>query len=351
MSSDSTQTNRSGDILIVDDNPNNLGVLNGILQKAGYTVRPAISGELALRAAQISPPDLVLLDIRMPQMDGYEVARRLQADPRTSSLPIIFISALQDPGDKVNAFSAGGVDYIVKPFQIEEVVARVETHLTLQRSHKELESRVDARTAELVNAREELLLALSQTIDAMGTTMEKRDPYTAGHQHRVSELAVAIGAELAMDTEQLTAIRLGALIHDIGKISIPTELLTRPGKLNELEMGVLRMHSRAGYDIVKGINFPWPLAEIVLQHHERIDGSGYPDGLQGDAIIPEARVVAVADVIEAMLSHRPYRPGLPLETGLNELRQYRGSRYDPQVVDATLALFERGALYPIIQQK
>ncbi|MGM0594128.1 MAG: HD domain-containing phosphohydrolase [Pseudomonadota bacterium] len=344
-STSTADTPMGGDILIVDDNPNNLGVLSGILEEAGYTVRPAISGEQALKAAQLAAPDLALLDIRMPQMDGYEVARRLRDNPKTADLPIIFISALQEAEDKIAAFKAGGVDYIIKPFQMEEVLARVETHLALNRAYAEMEGRVEARTRELSSAQEQLLQTLEQTIDAMGMTMEKRDPYTAGHQHRVSDLAVAIGQELGMEKEQLTAIRLGALIHDIGKISVPTELLTRPGRLSEMEMQIIRTHSRAGFDIVKDIDFPWPIAQIVHQHHERIDGTGYPEGLKGEAIIPEARVVAVADVIEAMVSHRPYRPGLPLEAGLNELREHRGSRYDNETVDAALGLFSRDEPY------
>ncbi len=280
-------------------------------------------------------------------MKGVEddFAQSLRADPRTAKVPIIFISALQEPEDKVNAFKAGGLDYIVKPFQIEEVLARVETHLALDRAYAEMESRVEERTRELYDAREELLRTLMQTIDAMGMAMEKRDPYTAGHQHRVSDLAVSIAQKINMDDEQVTAVRLGALIHDIGKISVPTELLTRPGKLSEAEMNVIRMHPQAGYEIVKDIDFPWPLADIVRQHHERYDGTGYPQGLHGEEILPEARVIAVADVLEAMVSHRPYRPGLDLDIGLNELRDYRGSRYDSKIVDAALSLFTGAERY------
>jgi len=354
MSSDTDMADSTpkGDILIVDDNPNNLAVLSGILEDGGYKVRPAINGPLALKAAQITVPDLVLLDIRMPQMDGYEVAKQLHSAAATAEVPIIFISALQNAEDKVAAFKAGGVDYIVKPFQVEEVLARVRTHLSLsttrrslQHAYEEMEQRVEERTRELLGVREAQLNALEQTIDAMGMAMEKRDPYTAGHQHRVSHLATAIAEEMGLNKGQVAAIRLGSLIHDIGKISIPSELLTRPGRLSDIEMSIIYTHSQAGYDIIKGIDFPWPISQVVQQHHERYDGSGYPQGLRGEEIALEARVVAAADVLEAMSSHRPYRPALGIEVGLEELRTHRGSRYDPDVIDAVDALFTRPGGY------
>ncbi len=352
VSKNSDQTAPQGDILIVDDNPNNLAVLSGILEEAGHKVRPAINGMLALKAAQITVPDLVLLDIRMPQMNGYQVAEQLQGSPETAEVPIIFISALQDTEDKVAAFKSGGVDYIVKPFQVEEVLARVRTHLalsatrqSLQRAYTEMEQRVERRTRELLEVRDEQLKALEQTITAMGMAMEKRDPYTAGHQHRVSHLATAIAEQMGLDKECIDAIRLGGLIHDIGKISVPSEVLNRPGHLSTFEMNLIYTHSQSGYEITKGIDFPWPIAEIVHQHHERYDGSGYPQGLRGEEITLEARVIAVADVLEAMSSHRPYRPALGIDAGLEELHQHRGSRYDPQVVDAVDALFARPGGY------
>lgn len=190
---------------------------------------------------------------------------------------------------------------------------------------------------------ERLQRALVQTIQAIAITIEKRDPYTAGHQQRVAELAVAIAAELGLSQERTEGLRLGALIHDIGKIYVPAEFLNRPGHLNSTELEIIQTHPAMGYDIVKGIEFPWPVADIVVQHHERLDGSGYPNGLKGDAIALEARILAVADVVEAMASHRPYRAALPLEMALGEIEGRRGVRYDPQAVDACLRLFrEKG---------
>ncbi len=181
--------------------------------------------------------------------------------------------------------------------------------------------------------------ALIQTIRAVSNTIEKRDPYTAGHQRRVADLAARTAEQLGLDANRVTGIRMGGEIHDIGKISIPSEFLSRPGRLSDAEFEVIKTHSQAGADILQGIDLPWPIRDMVLQHHERLDGSGYPQGLQGSPICLEARILSVADVVEAMASHRPYRPGLGVESALAEIERGRGSVYDAAVVDACLHLF------------
>jgi putative nucleotidyltransferase with HDIG domain len=186
---------------------------------------------------------------------------------------------------------------------------------------------------------EQLQRSLLQAIRAIALTIEKRDPYTAGHQERVADLAVNIGRKLGLDEYQLEGIKLGALIHDIGKISIPAEILSRPGKLGEEMYSIIKSHPRSGYEIISGIEFPWPLAEMVLQHHERLDGSGYPEGLKGEQILLNARILMVADVVEAMASYRPYRPALGIDKALEEIVRGQGEQYDPQVVDACLKVF------------
>jgi PAS domain S-box-containing protein len=191
---------------------------------------------------------------------------------------------------------------------------------------------------------EQLQHSLLQTIRVIALTIEKRDPYTAGHQERVAELAVQIATQLGLSEQRLEGVRLGAMIHDIGKISVPAEILTRPGKLEPELFEIIKAHPMNGYEIISGIDFPWPLAEMVVQHHERLDGSGYPKGLKGDEVLLESRILAVADVVEAMASHRPYRAAIGTELALEEIRRGRGTLYDPQVVDACLALFrEKGS--------
>lgn len=181
--------------------------------------------------------------------------------------------------------------------------------------------------------------SLEQSIQTIAATVEARDPYTAGHQHRVSELATAIAHEMKLNEDQIQGIHLAAIIHDLGKIHIPAEILSKPGKLNNIEFMLIKTHPEEGYNILKDVTFPWPIADIILQHHEKLDGSGYPQGLKGDEILLEAKIICVADIVEAMSSHRPYRASLGIEPALDEIRQGRGIWYDASVVDACLKLF------------
>ena len=184
---------------------------------------------------------------------------------------------------------------------------------------------------------------LDAAVRAIATAAEMRDPYTAGHQRRVAQLSTAIANELGVDPDVVAGIGVAASIHDIGKLAVPAEILSRPGFLSDLEYAVVKQHARAGHDIVAGIDFPWPVAETILQHHERLDGSGYPSGLRSDAILPGARIIGVADTVEAMKTHRPYRPGLGIDAALQEIADGRGTLFDADAVDACIRLFrERG---------
>lgn len=183
-----------------------------------------------------------------------------------------------------------------------------------------------------------------RTIAAIAATVERRDPYTSGHEARVAALAVAIGQALGLSPHQLRGIRLAALVHDLGKIQVPFEILNKPGRLNAIEYELVKTHAEAGYAVLKGLDFPWPLADMVHQHHEALDGSGYPQGLKGEQILFESRILTVADIVESMSSHRPYRPSLGLDRALEEIQRLRGTRLDPVVVDACVALAQQGQL-------
>jgi HD-GYP domain-containing protein (c-di-GMP phosphodiesterase class II) len=205
---------------------------------------------------------------------------------------------------------------------------------------KRAEERIQRYVAQLQRA-------FMSTVEVATIISEMRDPYTAGHERRVAEIAVAIGAELGFDDQRLEGLRVGGFLHDLGKITIPAEILSKPGRLKPIELELIRGHSQASYDVLKNVDFPWPVAQMALQHHERVDGSGYPRGLEGDAILLEARILGVADTVEAMSSHRPYRAALGIESALGELERGRGSIYDPAVVDACLRLFrEKGYSIP-----
>jgi PAS domain S-box-containing protein/putative nucleotidyltransferase with HDIG domain len=193
---------------------------------------------------------------------------------------------------------------------------------------------------------------VDETVNALASAVESRDLYTAGHQRRVASLACAIAGEMeGIGDDQMKGINTAAILHDIGKLHVPFEILNKPGSLEDIEFAMLKKHPQTAYDILKGIEFPWPVARIVQQHHERLDGSGYPAGLVGDAILPEARIIGVADVVEAMSSHRPYRPGKGIESALEEIHKARGSFYDPEAVDACLSLFRKGFVLPDNERK
>ena len=193
---------------------------------------------------------------------------------------------------------------------------------------------------ELQQSYQRLKKTMDATIDTMSNMIEAKDPYTSGHQQRVSQLTTAIAKELNLSPDKVEGIKIASLIHDIGKIGLPTEILSKPGKLTDIEFGLIKEHAQVGYDILKSIDFPFPIARIVLQHHERLNGSGYPNNLKGDEILLKAKIIGVADVVEAMSSHRPYRPALGIDPALEEISKNRGILYDPEVVDVCLKLFK-----------
>ncbi len=330
-------------ILAVDDTPSALRLLTDLLHGAGYTVRSAINGELALRAALATPPQLILLDISMPGMDGFEVCRRLKQEPSLREVPVVFVSAMSEIREILKGFDIGAVDYVTKPFQREELLARVRNHIELYRLRNHLGELVVERTQSLKESEERLKKNLLESVSALAAMIELRDPYTAGHQRRVASLTEVIARDMGLPAEQIEGLVLAAVVHDVGKISVPTEILSKPRQLNAIEFSLVKQHSELGYEILKGIDFPWPIAQIVYQHHERLNGTGYPGELAGDEILLEARILAVADVIEAMASHRPYRPSLGIESALSEIEEQRGVLFDATVVDTALCIFrEKG---------
>ncbi len=319
-------------ILIVDDTPDNIDLLVGVLQ-SDYEIMAAINGERALKIARsANKPDMILLDIMMPGMDGYEVCRQLKADPATSEIPVIFITAKTEVADETQGFALGAVDYITKPISPPIVRARVHTHLTLHDQRRAMAREVRDRTRELNETRLEIIRHLARAA-------EFRDKDTGTHIIRMSHYSRLLGQAYGGNEEWVDRLFNAAPMHDVGKIGIPDHILLKPGKLDEAEWEVMKRHTTYGGEII-GDN-PSPLLrmarDIALTHHERWDGTGYPAGLKGEEIPLEGRIVALADVFDALTSVRPYKQAWTVEAAVAEMRQGAGQHFDPHLV----TLFER----------
>jgi putative two-component system response regulator len=322
-----------GRILVVDDEEYYRMMIQQALQRMGYASEIAAEGFEALRRVSVEHFDLVISDIRMPGKDGLELTKEALAN--YPHLDFIIMTAYAAEYSFTDIIKAGAADFIAKPFSMGELKAKIER---IERERQTLRQLRESNE-QLKQAYTQMESTLEETIHALASALEMRDPYTAGHQRRVADLACAIARELGLSGTLINTIKLAGLIHDVGKISVPSEILSKPTKLKEMEMNIIKEHVAAGFDILKEIRFPWPIAQIVNQHHERMDGSGYPQGLSGKDILLEARILAVADVVEAMGSHRPYRPALGTEKAFEELSRNRGLLYDSEVVDACLKLF------------
>ena len=318
------------DLLIIEDNPADARLVELMLDEVGgFVCRRAMTLADAVKIIATEPPDAALLDLSLPDGQGMQSVERIRT--AAPSLPIVICTGLDDESMGLLALQHGCQDYLVKGQGDGNLIRRTILY-AIERKGMEEERRQGA---------DRLKRVLLQTVNSLSLTLEMRDPYTTGHQRRVAQLAVAIGHRMGMDANTIEGLRTGGLVHDIGKIHVPAEFLTRPGKLSTEVHKVIRMHPRMGWEIMRDIEFPWPVADMILQHHERLDGSGYPQGLKGDEIILEARILAVADVLEAISSHRPYRPALGIEVALAELRDHAGTRYDGAVVEACVAVLDQ----------
>jgi putative nucleotidyltransferase with HDIG domain len=292
---------------------------------------------------------VLLLAITVSIFIAYFTISKLQ---KTVTQPIISLSNLMDSISRDRDYSRRAlkgandeVGHLIGGFN--EMLTQIqERDLELEIHRKHLEELVTERTSELSLAYEKLEQSLDEIVETMAIIVEAKDPYTAGHQKRVAKLASTMAAEMALDIGTRKAVHIASLLHDIGKIQVPSEILSKGKKLSGTEFSLIKAHAQWGYDILRGIHFPHPVADIILQHHERLDGSGYPSGLQATETLLEAKILAVADIVEAMLSHRPYRPALTLDEALQELAQNRGRLYDSAIVDVCLKLFrEKGFVF------
>lgn len=391
MNEEEATLNSNKKILIVEDSKLQSAALADMLLQEGYAVKIARDGLEGLYILTEFRPHLIVSDVWMPKMDGYYFCRTLKDDKALNNIPVILLTRLSNFTDIVKGLNAGADYYLTKPYSKDLLISMVKsifsemghgnggdksdifdvstldvstssrrvfnflcsTHENLLSQNKSLmqtrqelgklnrylEKRVKEKT-------DSIRKVLNGTVIALSKMVELRDPYTAGHQLRVAQLAQAIGREVGLSEEQCEGIRIMGILHDVGKIIVPAEILCKPTMLTEYEYHFIKAHTQAGCNILKDIEFPWPVAAAVVQHHERLNGSGYPSGLSCDEIIVEAKILAVADVVESMASHRPYRPSLGIEQALGEICRHAGVLYAPEIVDASMKLFnEKGFIF------
>ncbi len=342
-------------ILVVDDTPDNLTLMSGLL-KDNYIVKVANSGARALKIAQSeTPPDLILLDIMMPEMDGYEVCRRLKADNKTRDIPIIFLTAKTEVIDETHGFELGASDYITKPISPPIVLARVETHLTVKRVQDFLRDKNTFLAAEVNKRTAEIIAIQDVTINAMASLAETRDNETGNHIRRTQRYVKVLAEKLRFnprfahflnDDKTIELLYKSAPLHDIGKVGIPDRILLKPGRFEPEEFEIMKTHTTLGRDAIlqaeKDLGAEMPFLkyakEIAYSHQEKWDGSGYPEGLSGDDIPISARLMAVADVYDALISRRVYKAPMPHEKAVEIIKEGKGNHFDPDMADAFLEL-------------
>lgn len=336
-------------VIVIDDTPANLGLLEELLVLNGFEVAAFPRGSMALIAAAEDPPDLILLDIMMPEMDGYEVCKHLKANPLNRNIPVIFISALDATDNKLRAFTDGGVDYVTKPLQQEEVLARVRTHLKLREMQQELERHNHDLENLVAEKMKEISDSQLATLVAISNLAEYRDKETGKHIERTSNYCRLIAEELRkgsvysdlIDDAFVYNITYAAPLHDIGKMGIPDQILNKPGKLTPEEFEIMKTHVTIGIETLSRVLAKYPKnhcirmdLDIAGTHHEKWDGSGYPKGLSGEVIPLSGRIMALADVYDALCSRRVYKEEFTHETAYEIILEGKGKHFDPIIVGA-----------------
>lgn len=321
-------------VLIVDDTVENIDVLEAILMD-DYKLKAATKGKVALKIAEKFQPDIILLDIMMPEMDGYEVCKKLKDNPITSHIPVIFITAMNEEKDEEKGFNVGAIDYITKPVSPVIVKARLRTHLALANQQKELDIQVKEKTKELNKSREDL-------VKRLGLAAEYKDNETGLHVIRMSKYAKLIALEYGLKEKEAELIELAAPMHDLGKIGISDAILRKPGKLDPDEWEIMKTHSKIGSEIlgVHNDDLLTAASTVALQHHERWDGNGYPNKISKEDIHLYSRIVSVADVFDALTSIRPYKDAWGVERAVTIIKEESGKQFDSKVVDAFLKVLD-----------
>jgi putative two-component system response regulator len=313
-------------ILVVEDEPDLAAGLRDTLELMGYHVMSAGNGQEALRGLEQIQPDLIISDIGMPVMDGYQFFNAVRSRPKWITIPFLFLTARSHKSDMLIGKGLGADDYLTKPWSTDELLIAISSKL---------------KRAEQL-ALVQMQKAYKESLSVLANAIEARDAYTRGHVERVSQYALAIGRQLQLIDQALDVLEFGAILHDIGKIAVPESILAKPGPLSESERREIRQHPVTGAHMLKDMSYVAVAIPAVHHHHEHYDGSGYPDGLAGEAIPLEARIVAVADALDAITTSRPYREARPFEAATTEILRQSGKQFDPIVVSALQGLWQAG---------
>lgn len=324
-------------ILVVDDDPVSRMTVEGLLAGEPYELYFASDGYEGIATATSLHPDVIMLDVMMPHMDGFEVCKRIRALPDIAEVPILLITSLIDQPSRISGLQAGADDFITKPYNSVELFARLQTILRLNRYRRIVEQQQD-----LENLNKELLIAYDKTIEGWSHALDLRDREVEGHTNRVAGIALKFAHMVGLPNEDLAHIRRGALLHDVGKLGIPDSILHKPDSLTGEEWKVMRMHPVYAYQWLSSISFLLPALDIPYCHHEKWDGSGYPRGLKGEEIPAAARLFALVDVWDALCSDRPYRRALPKRDALAYIRSQSGAHFDPELTKVFVELVEMG---------
>ncbi len=309
-------------VLIVDDNTTNVELLAAQLKPYGYDLDKAYDGEDALKKIESQAPDLILLDLMMPKLSGYEVCKKIKNDPKTQLIPVIVVTALKELDDKIKAIEMGADDFLMKPFNKLELLTRVKSLLKLKQLYDD------------VDRSETIIFTLAEMLEA-------KDVYTRGHSERVAKYAVMLAQHIGLNSQDQEWIRRGALLHDVGKIGIRESILNKPEKLSQEELAHIRSHPARGCEICRTLKSLSPLLPIIRHHHERVDGLGYPDGISGKDLSLGPRIVSIADAYDAMTSNRPYRRGIPPSEALKIFEKEKNSgQWDIELVDSFVKLIK-----------
>lgn len=336
------------DIIIVDDEPLNRKIASRMLT-GRFNIREAGSGEEALQLVKEKKPDLILLDVHMPGMNGHDVINSLKAVDETFDIPVVFVTADDDRETEANGLMEGADDFITKPFRQDILIQRISRIIELHFLQSNLKEEVARQTAKAEERSRKIEQMSLQTIHTLANAIDAKDPYTKGHSARVSQYSVMMAEALGWDKDKVENLRYAALLHDIGKIGVPDSILNNPKKLSDAEYSIIKGHANMGGDILKNRMMVEGAEDVARSHHERFDGSGYPRGLEGEAISEQARIVSIADAFDAMSSKRIYRRAYSFDFIRNELIEGKGKQFDPYLVDIFIGLWDHGLLDVILK--